>query len=237
VADIGVKWYARLEAGDDVHPSAATLAGIAVALKLSHAEHEYMLDLAGLLAPLRHGAEVETDVPETVKSLVRSLRGVSISISDRILTPLLWSYLCDAIYGHSRYPDPLDRNALVRGLLDPQFIEFLGPDYEQIMFRVVGMFRLNYSSATPSPHAAAVFAKVKDLPLFQRAWQHRVISGELSRREVMVRYHPKVGRLEVYAVDLSLPNRPDLFVRMLAPANDETAAKFRQLERHHEEAT
>jgi transcriptional regulator with XRE-family HTH domain len=231
LADIGVKWYARLEAGDEIQPSAATLAGIAVALKLSHAEHEYMLDLAGLRAPLGRDTGTEAAIPEAVQALVRSMHGVAIAIGDRILTPLLWSDLSDAIFGYSRFPDPIERNALVRGLLDPDFIEFLGPDYEKVMFRAVGMFRLNYSSATPSSHATAVYEKVKDVPLFQRAWQHRVISDELSRTEVMIRNHARVGRLEVYGVDLNIPMRPDLYARTIVPANDQTAAKFRQLER------
>ena len=52
LADIGVKWYARLEAGDEIHPSAATLTGIANALRLSNAELEYVLELAGVTQPL-----------------------------------------------------------------------------------------------------------------------------------------------------------------------------------------
>ena len=53
LADIGVKWYARLEAGEDVHPSAATLTGVAFALRLSSAELEYVLELAGSTAAAR----------------------------------------------------------------------------------------------------------------------------------------------------------------------------------------
>ena len=52
LADIGVKWYARLEAGEEIHPSEATLAGIAAALQLSSAEFEYVRDLASLRSPL-----------------------------------------------------------------------------------------------------------------------------------------------------------------------------------------
>lgn len=231
LADIGVKWYARLEAGDDIQPSAATLAGVAVALKLSHAELEYMLDLAGLRAPLVSIAETSSaTIPVPVQALVRNLRGAAISVSDRILTPLMWGALADAIYGHSRFPDPVERNFLVRGLRDPDFIEFLGPDYDVMMSRAVGMFRLNYSSASPSPHAPAVLEKIKDNPFFQRAWERRVVSDELSRKEMMIRNHAVVGRLDVYAVDLNVAMRPDLYTRTLVPANEETAAKFRRLE-------
>ena len=63
LADIGVKWYARLEAGDDIHPSEATLTGIAVALQLSSAEYEYMLDLAGLRHPLLSDPAEKTTIP------------------------------------------------------------------------------------------------------------------------------------------------------------------------------
>lgn len=232
LADIGVKWYARLEAGDEIQPSAATLAGVAVALKLTHAEHEYMLDLAGLRAPLVHGAEIEAAIPEPVRAMLRNLRGVAVSVGDRLLTPLVWNDLADAVYGHSGFSDPVERNALVRGLVDPTFIEFLGPDYEEVMVSAVGMFRFYYSSGTPSPHAAAVYERVKHVPLFQRAWQRRVISDELSRREVMVRNHAKVGRLDVYGLDLGIAMRPDLYMRTLNPANQETAAKFARLERY-----
>lgn len=230
LADIGVKWYARLEAGDEIQPSAATLAGIAVALKLSNAELEYMLDLAGLRAPLVAGQETESAIPAPVQALVRNLRGAAIAIGDRILTPLMWNDLYDAIYGCSRFRNPVERNSLVRGLLDPDFIEFLGSDYDVVMTRAIGMFRLNYSSASPSPYAAGVYEKIKDAPFFQQAWDRRVVSDELSRGEVLIRNHELVGRLELYAVDLGVAMRPDLYMRTLVPANEETADKFRRLE-------
>jgi hypothetical protein len=46
----------------------------------------------------------------------------------------------------------------------------------------------------------------------------------------MIRNHAVVGRLDVYAVDLNVAMRPDLYTRTLVPANEETAAKFRRLE-------
>ena len=72
LADIGVKWYARLEAGDEIHPSESTLAGIAAALQLSSAEFEYMLDLAGLRHSLPSSTEVRTTLPEPILALLRT---------------------------------------------------------------------------------------------------------------------------------------------------------------------
>jgi transcriptional regulator with XRE-family HTH domain len=231
LADIGVKWYARLEAGDEVHPSAATLTGIASALQLSNAELEYMLELAGLRHPAIAAEETTLAVPQPLAGLLDMIRGVSVAICDRILTPLHWNQTADAIYNFSRIASPVERNGLVRALFDPEFIEFLGPERNELVFRAVGMFRLNYSSASPSPLANEVYERVKGEPLFQEAWNRRVIAAELTYEAVTVRQHPIVGRIDMYGVDFGISMRGDLLVRLMIPANDETAKKFGHLER------
>lgn len=231
LADIGVKWYARLEAGDEVNPSTATLMGIASALQLSNAELEYMLELAGLRHPPVDAEETTHGVSQPLTALLNSIRGVSAAIADRILTPLHWNRIADAIYGFSRIDSPIERNGLVRALFDPEFIEFLGPEHEELVFRAVGMFRLNYSSPSPSPLARDVYERVKGQPLFEEAWNRRVIAAELTRDAVTVRYHPVVGRLDMYGVDVNVSLRSDLLVRLMIPANQETAEKFARLER------
>jgi transcriptional regulator with XRE-family HTH domain len=231
LADIGVKWYARLEAGDDIRPSAATLTGIAVALQLSDAELEYLLELAGLRQPAMFAAEIDTTIPAPLSALLGTLHGVAATVGDRILTPLRWNAIADGLYGHSRFELALDRNGLVRSLVDPDFVAFLGSEREEIVFRAVGMFRLNFSSPRPSPISAAVYERIKDNPLFQRAWSRRVVAHELSSEKVTIRNHAAVGRLAMYAVDFSTQMRTDIFLRMLVPADEETAEKFERLER------
>ncbi len=230
LADIGVKWYARLEAGDEIHPSESTLTGIAAALQMSSAEFEYMLDLAGLRHSLPSEAQVRTTMPEPVAALLSSLRGVAATIGDKILTPLRWNALGDATYGHSRHKDPVERNALVRCLFDPSFIAFLGSEREELLLRGVGMLRLNFSSPRPSPFADAVLARVKNEPLFVRAWNRRVVAGEPADETAFVRNHAVVGKLVLYAVDFSTPMRPDLIFRTVVPADNETVEKFKVLE-------
>ena len=231
LADIGVKWYARLEAADEINPSESTLIGIAAALQLSSAEFEYMLDLAGLRHSSLTDGEVRTTIPEPIPALLESLRGISATVGDKILTPLQWNGLAEAIYGHSRFTNPVERNALVRCLFDPDFVELLGSEREALLLRAVGMFRLNYSSPRPSPFADAVFERIKDEPLFQWAWNRRLVAGELSDESLMVRNHPQFGRLVVYAIDLGISMRPDLLLRTLVPGDAETAAKLDSLRR------
>jgi len=230
LADIGVKWYARLETGDDIRPSESTLTGIATALNLSAAEFEYMLELAGLRRSLPSEVEVKTTIPEPVPALLDSLRGVAATVGDKILTPLRWNALGDAIYGHSRYQHPVERNALVRCLFDRDFIAFLGAEREELLLHAVGMFRLNYSSQRPSPFAQAVYERIKDEPAFLQAWNRRVVAGECSNENATVRNHAVVGRLLVYRIDFNASMRPDLIFRTLVPADRETAEKFSVLE-------
>lgn len=230
LADIGVKWYARLEAGEEIHPSEATLTGIATALQLSSAEFEYVRDLASLRSPLPSMAEVETPIPEPVPALLGNLRGVAATIGDKILTPIRWNALADVIYGHSHYENPVERNALVRSLFDRDFIAFLGSEREEHVFRAVGMFRLNYSSQRPSPLVAAVYERIKGDRLFQQAWNRRIVVSDLNTQNVSVRNHAQLGRLAVSAIDLTVSVQADLVLRMLVPNDEETATKFSRLE-------
>jgi transcriptional regulator with XRE-family HTH domain len=231
LADIGVKWYARLEAGDEVHPSTATLNGIASALRLSNAELEYILELAGLRHPAVAADETRLDVPQPLAVLLENVRGIGAVICDRVLTPLLWNRLADAIYGFSGINDPVERNGLVRALFDRNFIEFLGSEREELVSRAVGMFRLNYSSPSPSRFVNKIYERVKAEPLFERAWNGRVIAAELTHDEITVRQHAVVGRIDMYGLDFGTSLRSDLLVRLMIPANEETGRKFAELER------
>jgi hypothetical protein len=162
--------------------------------------------------------------------IVNGLQGVAATLSDRILTPIFWNRIADELYGHSRYKEPAERNWLVRSVFDPETIALLGERHEAFVMRAVGMFRLNYSSASPSPFVEVVFDKVKDHPLFRAAWNRRVIAADLTSRSIVLRNHRLVGRLEMYAADFSPPMRRDLLLLVHVPANEETVAKFARLE-------
>ena len=230
LADIGVKWYARLEAGDDINPSTATLSGIAAALKLSQAELEYVLDLAGVSRVSNPHQNVEIGEQPVFGAFFRELRGVAATIYDRILTPFQWNALADEIYGYSRFADAVDRNSLVRSLRDPDFVDFLGPERDALVGRAVGMLRLNYTSPARSEFATRVFERVKDDELFQRFWSERLVATGLTDHASMVRHHPLLGRLEMYSIDFVVPDQPQLLVRIKIPSDEPTVAKFALLE-------
>ena len=162
------------------------------------------------------------------------MSGVAASIGDRILTPLRWNNLAEMLCGHSRFDFPANRNALVRSLLDPDYIAFLGPAREAMVSRAVGMFRLNFWSQRPSPFVAAVYELVKDDPLFQQAWRREIIACDFTNDDVMVINHALVGRLTVFSRDFSTSASADLILRTLCPADEETTREVSAARRDRE---
>jgi transcriptional regulator with XRE-family HTH domain len=231
LADVGVKWYARLEAAEKVNASVATLTRIARALQLTAAEYEYVLDLAEHHPPTLSRQDKAPAIPLWMDAYVRNLRGIAVVVADRILTPLRWNAIADATHSHSRFEDPVERNALVRGLFDPELIAFLGEGREAAIRNAVGMLRRDLSSEAPNPLAGAVYERIKAHPLFQKMWEQRVVASEVTDERSIVRYHARVGRLALYGVDLGATvGDGDWFLRTLSPADEDAEAKFAQLE-------
>jgi len=73
LAGVSITWYTWLEQGRDVTPSRQVLDSLAQTLRLSHAEHVYLLSLAGYSAP--HPAEDPSPgaVPAHVQRLLDAL--------------------------------------------------------------------------------------------------------------------------------------------------------------------
>ncbi len=125
----------------------------------------------------------------------------------------------------------MERNALVRGLFDPELIAFLGEGREAAIRNAVGMLRRDLSSEAPNPLAGAVYERIKSQTMFQKMWELRVVASEVTDERSIVRYHHRVGRLALYGVDLGATvGDGDWFLRTLLPADRETEAKFAQLD-------
>jgi transcription regulator MmyB-like protein/helix-turn-helix protein len=231
LADIGVKWYARLEMGDEIHPSPRTLLGIARALRLTRVDTEYIFDLAGITAPREH-IGFHVDVPEPLTRLVISLHGIMAAVTDLILTPLRWNAICDAVWHCSSYATSLERNTLVR-IFDTDresLKQYSGSDYEQVLRDAVGVFRRRFIADDSDPFVLQIYERLRTSPLFQTLWDTCNVTDWLNRGTVIVRNHPTVGKLTMLPLDLQFPHRSDLVLKLWFPDDDETAQKFDKLE-------
>jgi hypothetical protein len=169
-------------------------------------------------------------MPKPLELFLGRTSGVAITVGDRILTPLQWNDTADALHGLSRFEDAVERNSLVRALFDQDFIAYLADEREDFVFNAVGMFRMSHASPAPSKFVTVVYERVKDHPLFKRAWQQRVVANELSQQQSISRNHAIVGRLDMFVIDFNSTICADWLTRVMIPANEATAAKFRRLE-------
>src|SRR5260370_32274477 len=75
LAGVSVTWYTWLEQGRDVTPSRQVLDSLAQTLRLSHAEHVYLLSLAGYSAPRPAEDPSPGTAPAHVQRLLDALAG------------------------------------------------------------------------------------------------------------------------------------------------------------------
>ena len=230
LADIGVKWYARLEMGAVVHPSPKTLLGISRALHLSRVDTEYLFELAAVSVP-KEPFEYHVDIPETMTRLVVTTHGAMAAVTDLFLTPLRWNAIADATWGCSSFPTPLERNVLVRAFSDDGFIkQYTGADYEQVTRDAVGLFRRYSMVGDPNPFVRQIYERIRSSPKFREMWDAHVVTDQLNDGSPIVRHHPVLGALSMLPIDLHLPHRTDLLLKLWFPEDDETQRKFDRLE-------
>ena len=231
LADIGAKWYAKLEMGDDVNPSMATLSGIARALQLTAPETDYLFNLAGLTAP-KPSLEENLEIPKELELLLSSIVEFPALVLDRVNTALRWNQLGDAVFGCSNFSTLIERNGIVRAFTDPRYRAFFGVDFERTGREAVGMLRRCYAAGPPSLFVQQIFERVKDEPLFAEIWEERSISEEVAVPRIFARHHPEFGTFSASALNLFMNRRDDIFLRILFPADDASKATFAALAAH-----
>jgi hypothetical protein len=227
IADIGTTWYARLEAGRIAKPTLATITAVSAALELDDAERQFVLDLAGLL-PRTSSPGLSISDLSSLTALMDPSQFASLSLWDRYLSPLGCNSVADAMFGHSNEPSAFERHPLIR-LPHERTIAFFGAEYETYAHNIVGMFRRAYVGGDAPPHARAVFATAHDIPIFKKYWDQQVVARSLSNDHgTFERHHWIVGTYRATAVDLVV-NEDETRLRIIAPADDDSRAKFAHL--------
>ena len=230
LADIGSAWYSRLEMAHEVTPSTETLLAIARALRLSPVETEFVFELAGLPVPKRLKASRAT-VPQAIQQLVPGIEDVGAVVWDAYLTPILWNSIGGALFDISPSASAIERNMMVR-IPDPYYVAFFGADYERMVETGVGMFRRVYTLDEGAAEAQQVYEAAKGYPLFQRFWKaHRVAEEPTVTAGPFVRHPSAVGTIRIFTSDMFGASRSDWFLRIMAPADEESAQKFKRLRR------
>jgi len=228
LAGVSVTWYTWLEQGRDVTPSRQVVDSLARTLRLSHAEHVYLLSLAGYSAP--HPAEDPSPgtVPAHVQRLLDALPDYPALAIAADWAILAWNAAYAAVYPNVTTVAPADRNFLWLLFTDP-YLRTVMPDWEFTGMYNVASFRAEAGSRLGEPPFSDLVSRLlQSSEAFRAAWENYDIEA-LPSRERLFR-HPDVGDLhmEQHSLTPSDDPRVHLVIFTPIPATD-TAKRLRRL--------
>ncbi len=226
LSGVSVTWYTWLEQGRDINPSRQVLDAVAVQLRLTGPEHEYVLALAGL-APLPAMASPEpTRAPAHLQRLIDAqLPSPAFAVApDWSIGG--WNRAYEILYPDIARVDPADRNLLVLIFTDP-YVRRMLPDWELTSRRFLAEYRADAGPLLGRPaHVALVDRLQRQSPDFARAWAEHEVERFSSRERRFV--HPEAGELIFEQHRLIPSDHPTLHLVIYLPDPD-TATRLRSL--------
>ncbi|SFL50343.1 helix-turn-helix transcriptional regulator [Geodermatophilus ruber] len=219
-------WYTWLEQGRDIRPSRRVVDALARTLRMSAAEHEYVLRLTGhgVPFPATPGPELPTHVQRLLDALVPS-PAYAITASWSIVG---WNRAYGRLYPGVAEVAPADRNLLWLVFTDPAVRALLG-DWSADSRRFLTQFRADVGARLQDPEVVDLLARLEAASEhFRTGWAShdvdRFTSGE-RRFE-----HPQVGTLLLEHHQLTPADAPGLqLVVYTAAEGSDAAAKLVRL--------
>jgi len=228
LAGVSVTWYTWLEQGRDVTPSRQVLDALARTLRLSAAEHVYVLSLAGHSAP----QPSEDPIPRTAPAHVRRLLDALTDCPAYAIAPdwvvMAWNTAYAALYPNVATVAAADRNLLWLLFTDP-YLRTLMPDWEFTSLHNLASFRAEAGPRLDDPPFSQVVARLLETSdAFRAAWENHDINA-LTSRERLFR-HPDVGELHMEQHSLIPADQPRLHLVIFTPVpTTDTPTRLRRL--------
>lgn len=208
LAGVSVTWYTWVEQGRPIRPSQSVLDALARALRLTRAEHEFALSLAGL------GVGVpgpETTVPDAPAHLQRLLDALDPNPAFALAPDwgiAGWNAGYQRLYPHVGDLPPGDRNLLWAVFTDPAVRDLL-PDWEETSRRFLAEFRAETGARAGDPAVRAVVERLLATSAeFRAAWDQYDVRGFASRERTFRTADGATARFEHH--QLAPTDHPDL---------------------------
>jgi transcriptional regulator with XRE-family HTH domain len=201
LAAISTDYYTRLEQQRGPHPSAAVLASLGRALRLTEDERDHLFHLAGQAAPSRHS--VGTHVSPGVLYLLDRLVDTPAFVVDDLCTTLVQNRMSKVLSGDLTARPWRERNYPWRWFTDPETrSRFPREDWAGLSRTHVADLRATFGRRGGDPDVAGL---VTDLIAasdeFAGLWAEHEVA---VRREVAKRIlHPEVGLLDLLCEHLT----------------------------------
>ncbi|MFV8231530.1 helix-turn-helix transcriptional regulator [Mycolicibacterium fortuitum] len=222
LSGVSVTWYTWLEQGRDINPSRQVLDAVSRALRLTVAEHRYVLGLAGF-APLP--APVADDVT-TVPSHVQRLLDAIGENPAYALTPEWgiagWNAAYERLYPNVATTPATERNLLWVVFTDPA-VRTLLDDWQVTSQRFLAEFRAEIGSRMGDPALLDLIARLSEVSSeFRAGWERHDIRGFESRERVF--HHPQLGTVRYEHHQLRPSDQPEFQIVVYTPLEDAQAS-------------
>jgi hypothetical protein len=225
LAGVGVTWYTWLEQGRDINASPQVLDAVARTLLLDPHERDHLFRLADTPDGNGHG-ECAT-LPPTAQLLLDQLEPFPACIRNARYDLLAFNHAYENLLGPLSDLPFDERNSLWRMFTSPRCRACM-LDWEEGTRRMVAEYRAAMAEHVAEPAWKCLVSRLlKASPEFAELWErHEVASPEnLTKRYL----HPEVGLLKLNYTHLWLGQRLGTRMTTYTPADEQSAARLREL--------
>lgn len=213
LAGVSVTWYAWLEQGRHINPSKQVLDAVAGALRLSPAEHSYVLALGGYSAD--SAVVAGQALPPQVQHFLDALAGYPAFAIEKDWRIAAWNAAYVALYPNIETIPSDRRNLLWVVFMDP-YIRKLLPDWDSDRRRFLAEFRAEAGARVGEPsYTDLIDGLRRDSEHFRSDWQASGIERFASRERRF--WHPAVGELHLEHHQLAPVDAPHINVVAYLP--------------------
>jgi hypothetical protein len=228
LSSVSVTWYTWLEQGREIKPSRQVLDALARTLRLSVAEHSYIMSLAGYSAPQPVVDPIPRTIPAHVQRLLDALTGLpAYALAPDFGIPA-WTRAFEAVYPNVATVAEADRNLLWLVFTDPHVRELMA-DWDFSSRRLLATFRAEAGPLLGEPSFARLVGRLLGASeSFRVGWESHDIEGFIPMERLF--RHPVVGDLHLEQHRLTVSDHPPLHVVMYTPVlTTDAPARLREL--------
>ncbi|WP_394159375.1 helix-turn-helix transcriptional regulator [Galactobacter valiniphilus] len=215
LSGVSVTWYTWLEQGRDINPSRQVIDAVALNLRLSRAEHDYVLGLVGFSPSPRVVPLAPAPVPSHVQHLLDALEPAPAFA----LTPhwdiAAWNRSYAGLFPGVLAAPAEERNLLLFVFTD-DYVRAMLPDWELTSRQFLAEYRAETGSRVAGPAHVRLLEHLRAVSEdFSRAWDEHAVLRFASRQRTFL--HPEAGELDFEQLGLVPQDAPELSVVAYLP--------------------